>query len=177
MSLFMGRDDVYAKRWENRKKGSSGYSPVCGNEWIPGICQKPKIKCSACKNKKYLKLDRQAIESHLRGKIVIGIYPLLSDEKCWFLAMDFDGEGWRQDITAIMQSIIRKGEVKEFVKDYGMVIVDECHHVPAVSFEMILKNINAKYVYGLTATPTRKDGHHPIIFMQCGLKIQKSRMT
>jgi len=68
---------------------------------------------------------------------------------------------------AIMQSIIRKGEVKEFVKDYGMVIVDECHHVPAVSFEMILKNVNAKYVYGLTATPTRKDGHHPIIFMQC----------
>jgi len=54
------------------------------------------------------------------------------------------------------------------VKDYGMVIVDECHHVSAFSFELILKNVNAKYVYGLTATPTRKDGHHPIIFMQCG---------
>ena len=93
----------YAKRWENKNKGSSGYSPACGNEWIPGLCQKPKIKCSACKNKNYLKLDRQAIEGHLRGKTVIGIYPLLSDERCWFLAMDFDGEGWQQDITTIRE--------------------------------------------------------------------------
>jgi superfamily II DNA or RNA helicase len=69
---------------------------------------------------------------------------------------------------AVMQSLNRMGEVKECVKDYGMVIVDECHHVSAFSFEMILKNVNAKYVYGLTATPARKDGHHPIIFMQCG---------
>ncbi len=69
---------------------------------------------------------------------------------------------------AIMQSLTRKGEVKDLVKDYGMVIVDECHHVPAFSFEMILKSVNAKFVYGLTATPTRKDGHHPIIFMHCG---------
>lgn len=62
----------------------------------------------------------------------------------------------------------RQGEVRECVKDYGMVIVDECHHVSAFSFEQILKNVNAKYVYGLSATPTRKDGHHPIVFMQCG---------
>jgi superfamily II DNA or RNA helicase len=69
---------------------------------------------------------------------------------------------------AIMQSLVRKDEVKELVKDYGMVLVDECHHVSAFSFEQILKNVSAKYVYGLTATPIRKDGHHPIIFMQCG---------
>jgi len=69
---------------------------------------------------------------------------------------------------AVMQSLNRLGEVKECVKNYGMVIVDECHHVSAFSFEEILKSINAKYVYGLTATPFRKDGHHPIIFMQCG---------
>ena len=69
---------------------------------------------------------------------------------------------------AVMQSLNRMGEVKECVKNYGMVIVDECHHVSAFSFEKILKSTNAKYVYGLTATPTRKDGHHPIIFMQCG---------
>jgi superfamily II DNA or RNA helicase len=69
---------------------------------------------------------------------------------------------------AVMQSLNRMGEVKECVKNYGMIIVDECHHVSAFSFETILKNSNAKYVYGLTATPTRKDGHHPIIFMQCG---------
>ena len=67
-----------------------------------------------------------------------------------------------------LKSLNRMGEVKECVKNYGMVIVDECHHVSAFSFEEVLKNVNAKYVYGLTATPTRKDGHHPIIFMQCG---------
>lgn len=69
---------------------------------------------------------------------------------------------------AIMQSLIKDNEVKEFIKDYGMVMVDECHHVSAFSFEKILRTVNAKYVYGLTATPVRQDGHHPIIFMQCG---------
>jgi superfamily II DNA or RNA helicase len=69
---------------------------------------------------------------------------------------------------AIMQSLISGDEVKALVKNYGMVIVDECHHIAAFSFEQVLKSVNAKYVYGLTATPTRQDGHHPIINMQCG---------
>lgn len=69
---------------------------------------------------------------------------------------------------ALMQSCISDNEVKSFVKEYGMVIADECHHVSAVNFEQILKAVNASYVYGLTATPIRKDGHQPIIFMQCG---------
>ena len=69
---------------------------------------------------------------------------------------------------AIMQSLYRNNEIKKFVENYGMVIIDECHHVPAFSFEQVLKNVRAKYVYGLTATPVRLDGHHPIIFMQCG---------
>ena len=69
---------------------------------------------------------------------------------------------------AIIHSLSTKDEVKDLVCDYGMVIVDECHHVSAVSFERILVKANAKYVYGLTATPKRRDGHHPIIFMQCG---------
>ncbi len=68
----------------------------------------------------------------------------------------------------LMQSCITDGEVKPFVKDYGLVIADECHHVSAVNFEQILKEVNARFVYGLTATPIRKDGHQPIIFMQCG---------
>jgi len=70
--------------------------------------------------------------------------------------------------VAIIQSLVSRGEVKELVRDYGLVIVDECHHVSAFSFEKVLKTVNAKYVYGLTATPTRQDGHHPIIYMQCG---------
>lgn len=69
---------------------------------------------------------------------------------------------------ALFQSCIGDKEVKPFVRDYGMVIVDECHHAPAANFERVLKEVNARYVYGLTATPIRKDGHQPIIFMQCG---------
>lgn len=69
---------------------------------------------------------------------------------------------------AIMQSLISGDEVRDLVKDYGMVIVDECHHVSAISFERVLKEVNAKYVYGLTATAVRQDGHQPIIHMQCG---------
>jgi len=70
--------------------------------------------------------------------------------------------------VAIMQSLFYEKEVKPFVKDYGMVIVDECHHISASSFNKILNEIMATYVYGLSATPIRKDGHHPNIFMQCG---------
>lgn len=69
---------------------------------------------------------------------------------------------------ALIQSCQEENEVKPFVRDYGMVIVDECHHVSSVSFEQVLKQVRAHYVYGLTATPIRKDGHQPIIFMQCG---------
>lgn len=70
--------------------------------------------------------------------------------------------------VATMQSLNSKGEMKSFITQYGQIIVDECHHISAFSFEKILKHIRAKYVYGLTATPIRKDGLHPIIFMQCG---------
>nr|WP_290096018.1 DEAD/DEAH box helicase family protein [uncultured Duncaniella sp.] len=69
---------------------------------------------------------------------------------------------------ALLQSCISDNEVKPFVREYGMVIVDECHHAPAVNFERVLREVNARHVYGLTATPIRKDGHQPIIFMQCG---------
>jgi hypothetical protein len=90
MSLFKGRDDVYAKRWENKSKGISGYSPVCLNQWQPEVCGKPKISCSKCKYKLYAALDEDVIENHLRGNFVVGIYPMLPDETCCFLAMDFD---------------------------------------------------------------------------------------
>jgi superfamily II DNA or RNA helicase len=67
-----------------------------------------------------------------------------------------------------MQSLVRKGVVSDLVADYGHVIVDECHHLSAVGFEAIAREAKARYVLGLSATVTRKDGHHPIIFMQCG---------
>ena len=70
--------------------------------------------------------------------------------------------------VAVIQSLNRKSEVSELVRDYGQVVVDEAHHLSAFSFEAVLKNVRAKYILGLTATPVRKDGHHPIILMQCG---------
>jgi len=100
MSLFRGRSDVYAKKWQS-KKGASGYSPVCLNEWVPGICNKPRIKCSACGNQSYGTLNKSVIEKHLRGEYVIGVYPMNMDETCYFLAIDFDKEGWKQDIAVI----------------------------------------------------------------------------
>jgi len=84
----------------------------------------------------------------------------------------------------LLQSCISDNDVKPFIRDYGMVIVDECHHAPAVNFERVLREVSAKWVYGLTATPIRKDGHQPIIFMQCGdirytvdSKVQQERQS
>ena len=77
MSLFKGRDDVYAKKWENKKKATSGYSPVCLNQWQVGLCGKPKTSCSKCTNQLYAAFDEHVIENHLRGSIIAGIYPML----------------------------------------------------------------------------------------------------
>src|SRR6185503_18492558 len=70
--------------------------------------------------------------------------------------------------VAVIQSLYQKDGVKDFVAEYGQVIVDECHHISAFTFEQVMRQIKAKFVVGLTATPTRKDGHHPIIYMQFG---------
>jgi len=70
--------------------------------------------------------------------------------------------------VAVIQSLVRKGEVNDLVGEYGYLIVDECHHLSARSFEQVARRAKARFVTGLSATVTRKDGHHPIIFMQCG---------
>ena len=97
-SLFRGRDDVYAKRWDSRD-GRSGYSPACANEWNPRLCRKP---CSGCKNSLYKPVSDQAVIHHLSAKPTMGVYPLLLDETCWFLAVDFDGESWQDDSLAFL---------------------------------------------------------------------------
>ncbi len=102
MTLFRGRPDVYAKRWENAK-GAAGYSPVCGNEWKSGVCAKPRIKCSDCSHKLHLSLDEEVITEHLRGKLVAGVYPLCKDETCHFLALDFDEGEWQKDIAVLRE--------------------------------------------------------------------------
>ncbi len=102
MSLFKGRDDVYAKRWQS-KAGRSGYAPVCLNEWKSSLCRKPKIKCFSCQHKSYDVLNEKVIEAHLRGSIVAGIYPMCQDETCHFLAIDFDDDGWQKDISTLRE--------------------------------------------------------------------------
>jgi hypothetical protein len=106
--LFKGREDVYSIRWES-KNGRSGYSPACDNEWLSGVCEKPRIKCGDCNNRKLLSITNQDIYHHLSGKKIIGAYALLTDETCWFLAVDFDGEHWKEDATALSRTANSNG--------------------------------------------------------------------
>ena len=103
-SLFRGREDVYPKRWENRGKGTSGYVPACKNEWLRGVCNKPKTKCNECSNREYLPVTDEVIHKHLATTATIGVYPLLNDETCWFLAVDFDKETWQEDVAAFLDT-------------------------------------------------------------------------
>ena len=103
-SFFVGRDDVYAMRWENPER--SGYAPACHNEWVPDVCGKKggKVKCSECPNSRFKALTDEVIARHLRGLITIGTYALLLDNTCQFLAADFDEETWRDDVRAYVRA-------------------------------------------------------------------------
>ena len=94
--LFRGRTDVYPIRWESKTTGKSGYAPACGNEWLAGVCEKPRIKCGECNNRLLIPLSDQVIYEHLAGKRTVGVYPLLPDDTCHFLAADFDEAEWRR---------------------------------------------------------------------------------
>jgi superfamily II DNA or RNA helicase len=116
--LFAGRQDVFPVRWENTKTGRSGYAPACANEWVKGVCGKPQVKCGECPNQAFIPVSDETIERHLRGddrsrgqsgNFVAGVYPLLHDETCWFLAADFDGENWAADALAYTQTCRVKG--------------------------------------------------------------------
>jgi superfamily II DNA or RNA helicase len=113
LSLFKGREDVYPRRFESAKTGKSGYSPACANEWAPGLCHKPRIKCTECKNQAFLPANEFMIRNHLLGQdpseptgkdFTAGIYPLLLDESCWFLATDFDKRTWQEDAAAFLET-------------------------------------------------------------------------
>lgn len=102
--LFRGRTDVYPVRWESKTSGKSGYAPACANEWRAGVCDKPRIKCADCGNRLLVPLSDAVIYDHLAGKQTVGVYPLLEDDTCYFLAIDFDEADWRQDAQAFMLS-------------------------------------------------------------------------
>jgi len=103
-SLFRGRDDVFPTRFVSKKTGKAGYAPACANKFVRGVCELPRVKCGECPNQGFLPVDDQAILDHLQGRHVMGVYPLLREETCWFLAADFDGTGWRDDVTAFSET-------------------------------------------------------------------------
>jgi hypothetical protein len=112
-SLFRGREDIYPRRFESRKTGKTGYAPACANEWVRGICEKPRIKCAECPHRRFLQVTDDVIRWHLSGydpegqPFVAGVYPLLQDETCFFVAVDFDKAGWREDATAVLEACRR----------------------------------------------------------------------
>jgi superfamily II DNA or RNA helicase/very-short-patch-repair endonuclease len=112
-SLFRGRDDVYPRRFESRKTGKAGYQPACANEWVRGVCDKPRIKCTDCPNRRFLQVTDDVVRWHLSGRdehgrdFVMGVYPLLPDETCHFLAIDFDRDHWQEDAAAFMDTCRR----------------------------------------------------------------------
>ena len=117
-SLFRGRDDVFPSRWENAKTGKAGYAPACHNEWVRGICEKPRIKCSNCPNQAFVPVAEDVVRSHLQGRdvanpakaepFIAGVYPLMTDETCWFLAADFDKQSWQRDALAFLTTCREK---------------------------------------------------------------------
>ena len=110
-SLFRGREDVFARRWQNRTSGKSGYQPVCINEWKPQLCNKRKFKCTECPNRQFAQLTDEDIYRHLEGKAldcrdVIGLYVLNEDNTCHFICVDFDDKncehGFKFDVLAFV---------------------------------------------------------------------------
>ncbi|MBI2792843.1 MAG: DEAD/DEAH box helicase family protein [Gammaproteobacteria bacterium] len=116
MGLFRGRTDVFPKRWDNVKTAKSGYSPACFNEWVRGTCNKPRIKCSECPNQAFTPLTEGIVRKHLGGEDfkgskrdhTIGIYPMLADDTCWFLAVDLDKDQWQRDAAAFIKTCQQK---------------------------------------------------------------------
>ena len=111
-SLFRGREDVYARRFESLKTGKRGYQPVCRNEWVSGVCEKPRTRCDDCRFREYLPVTDDVVRNHLLGldpqdrpgrDFTMGVYPMLPDETCWFLAADFDKATWLEDARAFLE--------------------------------------------------------------------------
>lgn len=111
--LFKGREDVYPQRYESLRTGKTGYQPACRNEWIKGLCRKPKVKCNDCESRAFLPVTDDVIRNHLMGRnpqakskrdFTIGVYPMLLDETCWFLAADFDKTTWMDDASEFVNT-------------------------------------------------------------------------
>ncbi len=103
-SFFAGREDVFPKRWENTRSGRSGYAPACSHEWEPHVCGKPRIKCGDCPNQAFIPVTAETVDGHLRGCHTMGLYPLMPDDTCRLLAVDFDKATWQDDAGAFLDA-------------------------------------------------------------------------
>lgn len=108
-SLFRGREEVFPMRFVSKKTGKPGYAPACRNKFVKGVCELPKVKCGECPNQAFIPFDAAAVVGHLSGRHVMGVYPLLDDETCWFLAVDFDKSTWTEDVSALVETCRRVG--------------------------------------------------------------------
>lgn len=100
-ALFRGRPDVYPARFVSRKTRQPGYAPACSTKWRPGQCALLRGgKCGDCDNQAFMPVSDQVVLDHLQGRHVMGVYPLLEDETCWLLVVDFDKRTWREDVSA-----------------------------------------------------------------------------
>lgn len=104
LDLFRCREDIYPHFWENKRSGKKGFSPVCSNEWVPGVCHKPKIKCSECHHQAFLPLNEIVARNHLQGRDIVGTYAIQKNNKCRFLAADFDKSTWKYDVMAYQEA-------------------------------------------------------------------------
>lgn len=102
--LFVCREDVFPKLWENKQNGKKGFTPACRVEWVKGVCGKPAVKCGECMNRQFMPLDKTMIRQHLEGKITAGTYAIRTDDTCIFLAIDFDKSSWQADVAIVKQS-------------------------------------------------------------------------
>jgi superfamily II DNA or RNA helicase len=107
--LFRGRPDVYPTRFVSKKTGKPGYAPVCANKFVQGICELPKVKCGDCTRQAFRPVDNTAVLAHLQGDHVMGVYAMLADDTCWFLAVDFDKTTWLEDARAFVATARRLG--------------------------------------------------------------------
>lgn len=115
-SLFHGREDVFPRRWENSKTGKAGYAPACRDEWVRGVCGKPRVKCGECPHQAFIPVSDDVLRGHLQGRMpgvsgdfTIGVYPMLPDQTCWFLAADFDKKSWMRDVAAFRDTARERG--------------------------------------------------------------------
>lgn len=203
-SLFKGREDVYPKLWISKSGDRKGYMPACANDGNYSLCGKrkfPRVKCGDCNHQAYLPVSDEVIRDHLQGKQTIGVYPLLPDDTCRFLAVDFDKTTWQEDVAAFRETcssldipvaversrsgngahawfFFTKPVMATVARVMGCFLITETmsrrHQLSMESYDRLFPSQDTMprggfgNLIGLTATPYRRDGHQPIIHLQCG---------